>query len=152
MLRRVANLCLGIVLTLTGLLRAAPVFPATKVTVALQCPPVLATTVVAKKYRDWSIYSNDPLRLTGADVAYVVDHEDALLDPDETRQLNDGDLSEVQIFRLTQHRDVKEPELVCHYGVHAQLSRDVPRAAVECKVVHHGRFGPEESEFEASCR
>jgi hypothetical protein len=125
---------------------------AAEVSVALECPPVLATRVLAEEHRGWSIYSNDPLRLTGADIAYVVNNEGATLNPDATRYLSDENLSEVQIFRLAVHPEVTKPWLVCHYGVHAELSRELPRGAVECKIVQHQRFGPQQFEFEASCR
>jgi len=150
--RRRAGLPSRIALLLASFLVAAPVSPATKGSIALECPPVLATSVVAEKYRGWFVYSNDPLRLTGADIAFFVDHEDGWLDPDEISHLNDEDLSVVHTFRLVEHRDIEHPMLVCHYGVHAQLSRALPPGAVECTVVQHQRFGPEEFEFEALCR
>lgn len=137
---------------LTSVIPAAPASAAASGSVALECPPVLATSVVAEKYRGWSIYSNDPLRLTGADIEFAVDHEEGLLDPDEIKHLGDANLSVVRIFRLAEHRDVRNPSLVCHHGVHAQLSRELPHGAVECTVVQHERFGPEEFEFEARCR
>jgi hypothetical protein len=56
-----------------------------KATAALECPAVLATKVIAEKYREWSVYSNDPLRLTCADIAYYVDNDDATLDSDARR-------------------------------------------------------------------
>lgn len=119
---------------------------------ALECPPVLATKVLAEKHPGWSIYDNDPLRLTGADIEYAVDNEDATLNPDEVRELNDANLSIVQVFRLKAHRRAKHPSLVCHYGVHAQLSRTIPQQAAECTVIQRRQFGPEQFEFEASCR
>lgn len=80
---RHANLPLRLALLLTSFFLAAPASWVNKVSIALECPPVLATSVVAEKYPGWSVYSNDPLRLTGADIAFVVDHEDGLLDPDK---------------------------------------------------------------------
>lgn len=139
-------------LLLISLLLAVPVSSAAKGGVVLECPPILATSVIAEKYRGWLVYSNDPLRLSGADILYVVDHEEGALDPDEVSQLDDEDLSVVHTFRLVEHRDIARPALVCHYGVHAQLSRELPPGAVECKVVQHRRYGPREFEFEASCR
>jgi hypothetical protein len=141
----------GIAAMLCLILPSPPSFAA-KVAAAVECPAVLATRVLAEKYRGWSIYSNDPLRLTGADVYYVADHEDATLDPDATEELGDENLSVVQIFRIREHPEAKSPWLDCHYGVHAQLSRRLPRGAMECKVVHHRRVGEQEIEFEASCR
>ena len=149
---RHAALPLRIVLLLASLIFAPPASLAAKVRVALECPSVLATSVFAEKYRGWSIYSNDPLRLTGADISFAVDNEEGWLEPDETKHLSDENLSVVHIFRLAEHSEVKNPSLVCHYGVHAQLSRELPRGTVECKVVKHQRFGPEEFEFDASCR
>ena len=119
---------------------------------ALECPPVLATKVLAEKHPGWSIYDNDPLRLTGADIQYAANNEDATLNPDEVRELNDANLSIVQVFRLKAHRRAKDASLVCHYGVHAQLSRTIPQQTAECRVVQHRQFGPEQFEFEASCR
>lgn len=119
---------------------------------ALECPPVLATKVLAEKHPGWSIYDNDPLRLTGADIEYAINNEDATLNPDEVRELNDANLSVVQVFRLKAHRRAKDPSLVCHYGVHAQLSRAIPQQIAECRVVQRRQFGPEQTEFEASCR
>jgi hypothetical protein len=142
----------GLALSLTGLLLATPAFSSNKARIAIECPSVLATTVVARKYKGWFIYSNDPLRLTGADIAYLVDHEDATLDPDETRELKDESESVVQIFRLKQHREAEKPELVCHYGIHAQLSRTIPPRAVECEVIHYRIPRQEEIDFEASCQ
>ena len=120
--------------------------------IALECPRILATKVLAEKHPGWSIYDNDPLRLTGADIEYTVANEDATLNPDEVHELNDANLSIVQVFRLKAHRSAKEPSLVCHYGVHAQLSRAIPQQTAECRVVQRRQFGPEQSEFEASCR
>ena len=150
-LRRAA-LSSRIALLLASLVLAPPASMAAKVSVALKCPSVLATSVLAQKHRGWSIYSNDPLRLTGADIAIAVENEEGWLDPDETKHLSDENLSVVHTFRLAKHRDIKNPSLVCHYGVHAELSRELPRGAVECEVVQHQRFGPKEFEFEASCR
>jgi hypothetical protein len=66
--------------------------------------------------------------------------------------LSDQNLSVAQTFRLNAHPEAKKPFLVCHYGVHAELRRRVPTKASECKLVHHQRFGPDEFEFEPSCR
>lgn len=150
--RRHTGFLLRIAQLLTGFLHAALAVPATKASVTLECPHVLATNVVAEKHSGWLIYSNDPLRLTGANIEFYANNEDAILDPDKTTHLGDENLSVVQTFRLAEHRDIKKPSLVCHYGVHAQLSRELPLGTVECKVVQHQRFGPNEFEFEASCR
>ena len=117
----------------------------------LECPPVLATKILADKHPGWSVYANDPLRLTGADILYAVDNEDATLNPDEVKELSDANLSVVQIFRLRSHGHLEDPWFVCHYGVDAQLSRKLPRHATECRIVQRRQFGPEQSEFEASC-
>ena len=118
----------------------------------LECPPILATRISIEKYRGWSLYSNNPLRLTGADIAYVSDNEDATLDPDSTRNLDDQNLSVVSVFRLSEHREARNPELVCYYGIHAQLSRAIPPGATRCSVIHHRQFDElKESEFVASC-
>jgi hypothetical protein len=139
-------------LLLTCFVAAAPALAAGGAGASIACPQVMATRVLAGKYRGWEVYSNDPLRLTGADVEYDVGHEEALLDPDETRDLNDPGLSVAQIFRLKEHAEAKDPWLICHYGEHAQLSREIPRGAVQCEVVHHRSLGQDEIEFEASCR
>ena len=138
-------------LLLAGFVLAPAASVAAKAGAALECPPVLVTKVLAERHRGWSIYSNDPLRLTGADIAYV-SNEDATLDPDETAHLSDENLSVVQVFRLAKHPEAKNPWLVCHYGVHAELSRNLPRGAVECKVIQHQQMRTTEAEFEASCR
>ena len=121
---------------------------------AVKCPKVMVHSVDRSKHLGWEVYSNRPLRLTGADIAYVVDdHYDATLDPDETKRLNDDNLSTVQFFHLAKHRANKSFSLVCHYGVHAQLSRAIPRNLLECSVVHHERFDDaNEGEFEAVCK
>lgn len=118
----------------------------------LECPPILASTVSAEKYPGWFIYSNDPLRLTGADIAYVSDNEDATLDPDTTRHLDDTNLSVVTVFRLSEHPEAKNPMLVCHYGTHAELSRAIPPGATACSIIQHRQFDElKEAEFIASC-
>lgn len=149
---RSASRTASILGTLACLVLASPASLAAQAGAALACPSVLATKVLAQKYRGWWVYSNDPLRLTGADILYYVDNEDATLDPDATEELSDENLSVVQTFRLGAHPEAKAPLLVCHYGEHAELRRRVPGKAAECKVVHHRRFGPDEFEFEASCR
>jgi len=120
----------------------------------LKCPNVMAHTVDRRKHPGWTVYSNMPVRLTGADITYVVDqHYEATLAPDQTNRLNDGNLSIEQVFQLTKHRDTKDLSLLCHYGVHAQLIKAIPGNMRECSVVHHGRFDEtKEGEFEASCR
>ena len=118
---------------------------------ALVCPAVMASRIDKSAHSDWAIYSNSPLRLSGADIQFVVDgHLEATLDADEDIRLNDDALSKASIYRLSVHRDAQPFTLVCHYGVHAQLSRNLPRSAQECKVIKHGRFT--KIEFEASCR
>jgi hypothetical protein len=119
----------------------------------LECPDALAIKISTEKYPGWFIYSNNPLRLTGADIAYISSNEDATLDPDEVKDLNDEDLSVVSVFRLSEHKSAKNPELVCYYGVHAQLSRRIPPVATECSVLEHRRFDEiNVPQFVASCR
>ena len=121
---------------------------------ALECPEVMVHSVDRSKHPGWEIYSNSPLRLTGADIAFVVDdHLDATLDPDETKRLNDDNLSTAQFFHLAKHRNNRPFSLVCHYGMHAQLSKAIPRNLLECSVVHHERFhDAKEGEFEVFCK
>ena len=120
----------------------------------LECPNVMAHIVDKKKHPGWSIYSNMPVRLTGASIAYVVDgHLEATLEPDETNRLNDENLSTAQVFQLARHRDAKDLSLPCHYGVHAQLSKAIPATTRECSIVHHERFDEtKQGEFEAFCK
>ena len=114
------------------------------------CPAVMATRVDKAAHPGWLIYSNEPLRLTGIDIEYIVNgHIEATLDPDLEERLNDESLSNASIFRLTAHRKKEPFALICLYGVHAQLRREIPRNMSECKVVQHGIFT--EVEFEASC-
>ena len=121
-------------------------------TASLACPPVLAVDVRADKHPGWSLYSNDPLRLTGADIAFVSD-EDSILDPDETKQPDDRDLSVIALFHLRRHPELKDASLVCHYGEHAQLSRALPPGITECAVTRHRQFDEKtEAEFAAMCR
>jgi hypothetical protein len=120
---------------------------------SLECPPIMAHEPLKEQHPGWFVYSNRPLRLSGADIAYVVDsHYEATLEPDRVNQLNDDSLSTSSVFQLAKHRSRKPFSLVCHYGVHAQLSRTIPEGIVECIVVHHGRFGDEQGEFKVSCR
>lgn len=66
----------------------------------LQCPSVLSTQVEEEKYTGWEIYCNNPLRLTGADIAYAEGNLDATLDPNETKRLNDDHLSTLSVYRF----------------------------------------------------
>jgi hypothetical protein len=140
---------LALILASSGLPLSATVG---KDEVLFACPSVLATTVDAGKYSGWSIFSNDPLRLTGVDIELAEGDDDAPLEPDETKYLNDEDGSVVQIFRLTRRRTNKQYQLVCHYGEHAQLSRALPASAVECSVVQRQQLVSTEYEFGASCK
>ena len=119
----------------------------------LACPPVMEHVPVKKAHPGWSIYSNKPLRLSGADIAFVSGgHYDSTLDPDRTRPMNDRNLSTESVFDLSKHQRDRPFSLVCHYSVHAQLSRTIPDTVSVCTVVQHGRVDADESEFEAFCR
>jgi hypothetical protein len=119
----------------------------------IACPAVMAHVPSKDEHRGWNVYSNKPLRLSGADLAYTVDsHLEATLDPDRVDRRNDELWSTASVFQLTKHRRKGPFMLVCHYGVHARLSRAVPKQLAECVVLRHGRFGPDEGEFEAACR
>jgi hypothetical protein len=119
----------------------------------LQCPSVMEVTVAKNKYSAWHIYSNKPLRLTGANIQYAQDNEEAWLDPVETKELNDDNLSVASTFALARHQAGNDLSLVCHYGVHAQLSRNIPKHMRECKLLQHRRFDElREAEFEVSCK
>lgn len=119
----------------------------------LACPGVFKTRVVESEHTQWNIYSNNPLRLTGAHILYFCDNEECTLDPDETRRLTDDQLSTVQVFRLADHPEAKHPVLVCEYGVHAQLSREIPAHQSQCSVTQHGRFyDAVDFEFEVVCK
>jgi hypothetical protein len=119
----------------------------------LDCPTVMAHTVDKTKHPGWSIYSNMPVRLTGADIAYVVDrHYEATLEPDQTDYWNDDNLSTAQVFQLTKHKGANDLSLVCHYGVHAQLSKAIPAKTRVCTIVHRRRFDEtKEGEYSAYC-
>lgn len=128
---------------------------AAKSIVVLECPYVMATTVSAEKHRGWSVYSNNPLRLTGADIAFISpnSNEDATLDPDEVKHLNDEDMTDVSVFRLVKHSEAKRPSLICHYGIHAQLSRSIPAHSTECLVIHHQSYGDiDKPEYLVQCK
>lgn len=125
-------------------------FPADKS--VLECPQVMAHVPVKSKYPGWFVYSNKPLRLSGADIRFIGDsHLEGTLDPDRVERLNDRDLSIASVFDLLKHRDEKPFSLDCHYGVHAQLSREISDELIECTVIRHVRFG-EEGEFKVSCQ
>lgn len=120
---------------------------------ALECPSVMAHLPVKENYPGWAVYSNKPLRLTGADIEFVVEsHLEATLDPDRTTRLNDADLSTVSVFNLLKHRSDKPFTLVCHYGVHAQLSRSIPASFTECTIIQHGRITDDNGEFKVICQ
>lgn len=119
----------------------------------LACPGVFKTKVVESEYNGWKVYSNNPLRLTGVDISYFCDNEECTLNPDETKRLNDEHLSTAQIFRLADHHEAKNPVLVCEYGVHAELTREIPVHLAVCTVTHHARFNDaKEFEFEGVCK
>lgn len=119
---------------------------------SLACPQVMAHAPIKEQHPGWLVYSNDPLRLSGADIAYVVDsHLEATLEPDAVTALNDANLSTASVFRLGKHRGKGPFSLVCHYGVHAQLSRVIPKGVNECTLVRHGRFDDQDGEFGMSC-
>jgi hypothetical protein len=120
--------------------------------ITLACPPVMAHLPVKEDYPGWAVYSNKPLRLTGADIEFVVEsHLEATLDPDRTTRLNDADLSTVSVFNLLKHRSDKPFTLACHYGDHAQLSRSIPDSFTECTIVQHGRI-TDDGEFKVFCQ
>jgi hypothetical protein len=113
----------------------------------------MAHVPVAEEHPGWAIYSNKPLRLSGADFGYTVDtHLESTLDPDRVDRLNDENLSTASVFQLAKHRRQSPFKLFCQYGIHAMLTRTIPKDVAECLVVHHGRFGPEEGEFKVLCR
>lgn len=119
----------------------------------LECPQIMAHTPVKEKYPGWTVYSNDPVRLTGADITFVTrDQEDGSLDPDQVVHLNDSNLSVVSVFRLLKHHSKAPFSLVCHYGVHAELIKAIPYRVKECAVVHHMEYGAGEGEFTVSCK
>jgi hypothetical protein len=120
----------------------------------LECPNVMAHTVDRKQHSGWSIYSNMPVRLTGADIQYVVDeHLEAALEPDQIKYLNDENLSTAKVFQFMRHLGLEGLSLVCHYGVHAQLTKAIPASVRKCTIVHHGRFDEtREGEFKVFCQ
>ena len=119
----------------------------------LECPAVMAHVPVAEAHPGWTVYSNKPLRLSGMDVEYVVDgHLEATLDPDDVRRPGDSRSSTVSVFDLGKHRSDRPFVLVCHYGVHAQLSRNLPQEAAQCVATQHEISGADDTEFEAYCK
>lgn len=117
----------------------------------IECPKVMVHRADAAAHPGWTIYSNDPLRLSGADFMYIVDsHLEATLDPDEVRRLNDENQTEVSVFRVSKHRREGPFTLLCEYGDHAQLSRLLPEQVKECTVVRRKSFG-EEGAVEVKC-
>lgn len=119
----------------------------------LECPGVLKTKVVGSEYNGWNIYSNNPSRLTGADISYSCENEECTLDPDETMRLNDDHWSTAQIFRLADHHEAKNPVLICEYGVHAELRREISVHLTQCTITRHARFNDaKEFEFEVVCK
>lgn len=119
---------------------------------ALKCPGSLSTSVNQGAYAGWRVYSNNPLRLTGADISYVDGGVEATLDPDRRLPLNDEKLSSAGIYNLRSAGRRHVLYLDCHYGEHAQLSRVIPKSMSECRVVHHGRFDDaQDFEFEVTC-
>lgn len=117
----------------------------------VECPKVMVHRADAGAHPGWVIYSNEPLRLSGADFMYIVDsHLEATLDPDEVRRLNDESQTEVSVFRVTKHRREGPFTLLCEYGDHAQLIRSIPKQVKECTVVRRKSFG-EEGAVEVKC-
>ena len=142
LLRGLARVCAAALACSTGLAHAD----------SLRCPGSLSVSVNEKAYPGWEVYSNDPLRLTGADVSYLAGNEEATLDPQQPVRLNDDRLSTVSVYDLRKAGGRHELYLDCHYGIHAQLSRAIPPSMTECRVVHHGAFDDtREFEFEVGC-
>lgn len=120
-------------------------------TLALECPKVMAHRPEPTAHTGWTIYSNDPLRLSGADLMYIVDsHLEATLNPDEVRALNDENQSELSVFRIFKHRAQAPFTLICQYGDHAHLARRLPAQVKECTVVRRKSFA-EEGEVDVKC-
>lgn len=113
-------------------------------TPVLACPTVMVHRADPDAHPGWTIYSNDPLRLSGADFLFVVDgHLEATLDPDEVRVLHDENQTEIRVFRVARHRRKGPFTLLCEYGEHAQLIRPLPTQIEECTVVRRQAFGDE---------
>lgn len=126
--------------------------PTSASTFALECPKVMVHRPDPAAHPGWAIYSNEPLRLSGADLMYSADsHLESTLDPDEVRALNDEKQSELSIFRISKHRAEAPFTLICQYGVHAQLARQLPRQVKECTVVRRKSFA-EEGEVDVKCQ
>jgi hypothetical protein len=121
----------------------------------LRCPSSLSVVVNSDLYKGWGVYSNNPLRLTGADISFfdAVTNEEATLDPNETVRLNDRLWSTVSTFLLPRKQGGAVFHLLCNYGEHALLNREIPSSLSECHVTRHGRFNDStEFEFEAGCK
>ena len=119
---------------------------------AIACPQVLKTVVDKPLYKDWSIYSNDPLHLTEAWVmenSIPPSHLEGMLDPDSAIELNDDQLSVQSTYRLPHARD-RQFWLQCQYGVHAQLTKALPKTIAQCVFLQHRRIY-DWIEFEAAC-
>ena len=109
---------------------------------AIACPQVLKTVVDQRLFKDWSIYSNDPLHLTGAwvkDNSIPPNHLEGVLDPDSAIELNDDKLSVQSAYRLPHARD-RQLLLQCNYGVHAHLAKALPKTIAQCVFVKHRRI------------
>ena len=109
--------------------------PASSSADTLRCPEVLAVTANTELYKEWSVYTNEPLFLTDAHVLINSPWLDdtGLLDPDKVEKLNDAGLTEVSTYYLN-HEPGSTLSLACYYGgFHAQLTRELPRMYSSCK-------------------
>ena len=118
----------------------------------LECPQVMVHRADPTAHPGWKIYSNEPLRLSGADLMYVVDsHLEATLDPDSVKTLSDANQSELSVFHVAKYRGRGPFTLICHYGDHAQLARPLTKEVEECTVVRRKVFSFE-GEVDVKCR
>jgi hypothetical protein len=104
----------------------------------LRCPPVLSVKVNEEKHKGWTIYSNNPLRLSGAWITRSDGgHLDETPETDKTERLNDQSQTLVHIHYLkTFKRRFGEPwNLQCFYGDHAQLTHKIAKALTGCRVL-----------------
>jgi hypothetical protein len=123
----------------------------------LQCPSILDVAVNKEKYKEWQVYANDPLRLSGAWITRSDGgHLDETPDPDRTEIIKDDNNTHVEIYYLhTLKKQFGMPwNLQCFYGEHVELTREIPKSLSECRVLRHQIWNSanNEPEFEAFCK
>ena len=123
-----------------------PVAPA-----SVQCPSIMEVKIDKDAHPGWWVYSNNPLRLTSADIMYV-DVEEALLDPETVEKGTDGKEAMSSIFNLEGQPPSRELVLICHYGIHAELRRSLSKDLKTCRFTRFRQWDVlKGASFEATC-